>query len=70
MALNRDTGEVIEGLGHMFRVVPTDKWATTEFGAPHFIRLKLAPSMRDTTAEKVRAFMANYDAEHSAEGRN
>lgn len=37
MALNRDAGEVVEGLGHMFRVVPTDKWATTEFGAPHFM---------------------------------
>lgn len=38
MALNRDIGEVIEGLGHMFRVVPTDKWATTEYGAPHFVK--------------------------------
>jgi hypothetical protein len=37
MALNRETGEIIQGLGHMFRVVPTDKWATTQYGAPHFL---------------------------------
>lgn len=37
MALDRTNGEVVEGLGHMYRVVPTDKWATTDFGAPHFL---------------------------------
>ena len=33
-------------------------------------RLKLAPSMRDTTAEKIRAFMANYDAEHAHDAKD
>lgn len=45
MALDRLNGEVIEGLGHMYRVVPTDKWATTEFGAPHFLEAHQAATL-------------------------
>lgn len=45
MPLDRTNGEVIQGLGHAFKVVPTDKWATTQFGAPHFIEAHEAATL-------------------------
>jgi hypothetical protein len=45
VALDRTNGEVVEGLGHNYKVVPTDKWATTQYGAPHFLEAHKAATL-------------------------